>query len=364
MVKIKTIAGAAGVLVAGTVAAQAGGIERQVFNPGFLFESGNYFEVTFGSVSPDVSGVFSAAPLNSGDMASTYTTLSGALKYQLSDSFAIGVIVDQPIGVDVSYPAGTGYPFAGSNATVTGQQLSVLGHYRFSPNFSVYGGLRAERAEGVAVVTPIAPNPYRMSTEADTAYGYVVGVAYERPEIALRVALSYISEITHDFIATDNLPVPGSANFSTTVPQGVNLDFQTGIAADTLLFGSIRWREWSAFSIIPRNGTAFAVPLSSDNKDTVSYSLGVGRKFSDSISGSLSFGYEPAVGGTAGNLGPTDGYKSVTLAGVYTAPTGVKVTVGASYGWIGDATTRIGAAQGIFTDNTYVGVGMKVGWKF
>lgn len=359
MTTMKTITSAAGAVLAGTVAAQAGGIERQVFSPGFLFESGNYFEMTFGSVSPSVSGVFSAVPLQSGDMAETYTTLSGALKLQLNEDLALGIVIDQPVGVDVSYPAGTFYPFAGSTATVDAVQLSVLGHYRLSPNVSVYGGLRAQRAEGRATVTPLPPAPYVMSTASDTAYGYVVGVAYERPDIALRVALSYVSEMTHDFAATDNLG-PTPADFSTTIPQSVNLDFQTGIAANTLLFGSIRWRDWSEFTIMPRG----VVPLSTDNRDTISYSLGLGRKFSDTLSGSVSVGYEPPVGGTAGNLGPTDGYKSVTLAGVYTAPSGMKVTVGASYGWIGDATTAIGGAQGIFTDNHYVGVGMKVGWKF
>ncbi len=54
----------------------------------------------------------------------------------------------------------------------------------------------------------------------------------------------------------------------------------------------------------------------------------------------------------------------MTLAGVYTAPHRHESDRGCSYGWIGDATTAIGGAQGIFTDNHYVGVGVKVGWSF
>lgn len=361
MAVMKKIMGATTALVVGTLSAQAGGIERSAFSPAFLFEKGNYFEVTFGAVSPSVSGVFGGA-VSSGDMASSYTTMSASLKQQITDNFALGLVVDQPVGVDVAYPAGTLYPFSGANATVTATQVSILAHYRFSDNVSVYGGLRAERAQGQALDIPI-PGPfiYDMRTSSDVAYGYVIGAAYERPEIALRVALSYVSSLTHDFSATDNLPVPGSADFSSEIPQGINLDFQTGVAKNTLVFGSIRWRDWSEFTIIPRNGTAAAVPLSSNNKDTITYSLGVGRKFSDAFSGAFSVGYEPAGGGAVGNLGPTDGYTSVTLAGIYTAPTGMKVTVGASYGWIGDATTSTIAAQ--FTDNTYVGVGVKVGYN-
>jgi long-chain fatty acid transport protein len=368
MTTMKKIFGATTALAMGTLSAQAGGIQRSVFNPGFLFEQGNYFEVTFGAVSPDVSGT--ALGAFSGDMASSYTTVSTSLKYQLSDDFALGLVFDQPVGVDVAYPTGTGYTFAGASATVTAEQLSVLAHYRLSDAFSVYGGLRAQRAQGRADDVTIDIDPtagvtlfsYDMATQSDMAYGYVLGVAYERSDIALRVALTYVSAMTHDFSATDNLPVPGTVDFSTEIPQSINLDFQTGIAADTLLFGSIRWRDWSEFTIIPREGSAAAVPLSSDNKDTVTYALGVGRRFSDTFSGSVSVAHEPAGGGLVGNLGPTDGFTSVTLAGVYTAPTGLKVTVGASYGWIGDATTS--TIGGRFTDNSFSGVGVRVGYSF
>lgn len=356
MAVMKKILGATTALVVGTLSAQAGGIERTTFNPAFLFENGNYFEVAFGSVSPSVSGV--ALGVSSGDMASSYNTISGSVKYQITDEFAIGVVVDQPVGVDVAYPGGTGYFFSTSSATVNSLQLSVLGHYRFSPNVSAYAGVRAVRTDGIVDNVNLGGGPtYDMTTSTETDYGYVVGVAYERPDIALRVALSYVSEVTHDFTASDSLG-PG-AGFATTIPQSVNLDFQTGVAADTLVFGSIRWRDWSEFTIAPRGG---AIPLSTDNKDTVSYTLGVGRKFSDSFSGLASVGYEGAGGGTVGNLGPTDGYRSLTLAGIYTAPTGMKVTVGASYGWVGDATTS--TIGGRFTDNNFVGVGVRVGYSF
>jgi len=369
MVKIKTIAGAAGALTLSTMAAQAGGIERSTFNPGFMFESGNYFEMTFGSVSPSVSGigptVVFGGPVASGDMAGSYTTASASLKQQVTDKLALGLIFDQPVGVNVAYPTGTNYFFNGANAEVTAEQLTLLGLYRLSENVSVYGGLRAQKAQGtvndVRINVP-PPGPplfvaYDMQTQSDTAYGYVLGAAYERPEIALRIALSYVSEMTHDFQATDNLG-PGNVDFSSTIPQSWNLDFQTGVAANTLVFGSIRWREWSQFNIIPRG----VIELSSDNTDTVTYSLGVGRKFSDTFSGSLSVGHEAGAGLPVGNLGPTDGYTSVTLAGVYTSPNGIKVTVGASRGWLGDATTS--GIGGVFADNSFTGAGVRIGYSF
>lgn len=358
----KILMGAAASLLCSTALGHAGGVERSIFNPGFLFEDGNYVELSFGSVAPTVSGTFFG--ISSGDMASSFTVLSGSLKQQVSDKFALGLVIDQPAGANVSYPTGTGYPFAGATAEVTTTQVTGIGLYSFSDNFSAYAGLRASLAKGQVDNVPLPSPPfpvssYDMQTDSNVAYGYLVGAAYERPEIALRVSLTYVSDLTHDFAATDTLGP--NAGFDTTIPQSWNLDFQTGVAADTLVFGSIRWRDWSEFDIVPRG----LVPLSTNNRDTVTYTLGVGRKFTDSLSGALSIGYEPPVGGAAGNLAPTDGFKSVSLAAIYTMPAGAKVTVGATYGQIGDAYTNIGPGfQSSFTDNHYAGVGVKVGWNF
>lgn len=357
---------ATAILLGSTALGYAGGIERSAFNPGILFETGNYVELSYGSVSPSVSGNF-AGLVDSGNMAKGYNLIAGAMKMQLNDDFALGLIVDQPIGASVAYASGTGYPFAGSSAEVTATQVTALGLYRLSPNASVYGGLRAESASGEAVVTIGSPPfpTYELEKVTNTAYGYVVGAAYEKPEIALRVALSYISAIDHDFSGSDSYSgLAGPVNFTTTVPQALKLDFQTGFAADTLVFGSIQWREWSEFQIVSRdpNGIDARTELTSDNKDTVTYSLGLGRKFTETLSGAVSVGYEPATGGQAGNLSPTDGYTSLTLAGIYKAASGAKITLGATYGMLGDATTS--SIGGNFTDNHFAGIGVKVGWSF
>ena len=79
--------------------------------------------------------------------------------------------------------------------------------------------------------------------------GYIVGAACEKPEIALRAALTCESAITHDFPTTKTLaPLGGTIQTTTTIemPQSPALDFQSGIATDMLLFGLIRWSEWSA----------------------------------------------------------------------------------------------------------------------
>ena len=142
---------------------------------------------------------------------------------------------------------------------------------------------------------------------------------------------------------------------------------QSGIAADTLLFGSVRWVEWSEFDISPTQyGTLTGgKALVSYDSDTISYSLGLGRKFNDQWSGAVTLGYEAPTGGFASNLGPTDGYWSIGFGSSYTKDT-MKITAGIRHVSIGDADTTLGAntAAGHFSGNSALGAGIKVGFSF
>jgi len=370
----KSVLAGSTALVLVSAAAHAGGVERTAFSPGFLFEKGDYAELSFGHAAPDVSGV-QAVPVplpgpvlfpaggNSGDMAEDYSTVTLSYKQQMSDKFALGVVFDQPIGAKVNYsnPAYLYGLGTGSQAEINSNALTVLAHYRLSDRVSLYGGVKGQQASGTVSLF----NGYTMSTSKETDFGLVVGAAYEIPDIALRVALTYTSDITHTFdVQEGGLP---SLPFSTTVPQSVALDFQSGVAKDTLVFGSIRWRDWSEFDITPVGYLgAFGGSLVSYDNDSITYSLGVGRKFSEQWSGAIFAAHEPAGGGFSGNLGPTDGYTSIGLGATYTAGS-VKVTGGVTYARIGDAQTEApipGVTFGNFTDNSLLGVGIRVGYSF
>lgn len=72
-------------------------------------------------------------------------------------------------------------------------------------------------------------------------------------------------------------------------PQALNVDFQTGIAENTLLTASYRWAEYSAVGMIPTGLGSDLVNLD----DAERWTLGVARKFSDTFAGSVSLSYEP-----------------------------------------------------------------------
>ncbi len=281
-------------------AAQAGGIGRSVNNTGLLFESGNYFEFSLGEANPNISGVqaipFGPFPAGaaSGNMAKGYTNLSFGVKMALSDALDMAVTMDQPIGADVSYAPGTGYIYGGSTATIKSNAVTAMLRYKINPNISVFGGLKSQQVSGKVALF----NGYTMSTSQETDYGYLVGAAYEKPEIALRVALTYSSPITHKFAVMEN--GGPSLPFETEVPKSIALDFQSGVAKDTLVFGSIRWREWSAFDISPVGYVAAAgEPLVSYDDDTTTVTLGVGRPFTENWAGALQISHEKSNGGFA-----------------------------------------------------------------
>lgn len=328
----------------------AGGIERSTQSVAILFEEGNYAELSLGYFDPNITAV---PGIPSGDMAPSYTTYSLGYKQSLRDNLDLAVILDQPAGASVSYPAGTPYPLQGSTAKIETQALTALLRYKFPSNVSVYGGLRAQSAEG-RVSLPFLG--YTMNTNTDTQLGYVLGVAWEKPEIAARVALTYNSEIEHKFSSVENSVVPGA--FNTKIPKSWNLEFQSGVAKDTLVFGSIRWVDWTSLVIAPPN-YPFG-NLVDYQSDSTTYTLGVGRRFSDSWSGAVVFSHEPSNGDISGNLGPTDGFSSISLAGTYTNGN-MKITGGVRYVDIGGTTTSIGVP---FTNNSGVGVGVRVGYSF
>lgn len=365
------LAGAA--LLASTAVSQAGGIERTGFTTGILFEEGTYAELSFGSVSPSVTGNVTGVPaIASGNMSTDYTTVTLGFHHDFSDQLSVSLVIDQPIGADVQYPTGTGYPFAGSYAELTSRQITAALRYEFGNNVSIYGGLRGVQADGdVYVSTPLFA--YRMTADSDYELGYMLGAAYERPDIALRVALTYFSEVELGLNGVegvgpagtpDTLVPTGPTAFNNTLPQSVLLEAQSGIAENTLLFGSIRWTEWGGYAITPNAYPTPSGNLVDYDDDVWTFNLGVGRRINENWSVSAALGYEAEQGGFSGNLGPTDGFTSVSLGAEYTEGN-MSIGGGIRYVMIGNANTQLGGgATSDFNNNDAIAVGLRVGFNF
>ncbi|EYD73572.1 Outer membrane transporter, OMPP1/FadL/TodX family [Rubellimicrobium mesophilum DSM 19309] len=396
----RTASGAGALLLLSTSIANAGALDRTGQPVDVLFQDGNYAELSFSYTVPDVQGSFTDTnPLigatESGDAAADFGLASLSFKSDLSDRFSLAVIIDHPFGADVDYrDADPTYPISNSQAEFESLAVTALGRYKLDDNFSIHAGVRFLQVKAdllsdvILGFDPVANAPvvynYDGDFESDDALGYVVGVAYERPEIALRVALTYSSEtdFSHETTYTTTLtgvpaPFTDSGETAYSLPQSVNLDFQTGIAPDTLLFGSIRWVDWSAteinaygYGVVPGAVLPFN-PVVEYDDDYVTYTLGVGRQFTDKLAASAAVIYEPSIGtdfdpttgeGGISNLSPTDGQLGVQIAANYAVTDNVELGVGVRYTRLGGGTTRLFGAE--FDDNDAITAGMRIGYRF
>ena len=373
---------AVGTAVGFAGAAHAAGVERALTPFGLMFEEGNYAQVSIAGALPDVSGTAPEGDpffgFESGDMSVGYGTVGLAYKGQLTEALSFGLFYDEPYGANIAYPEATGYYAQGATAELTSHAVTGVLKYRFPNNVSVYGGIRYQTLEADADL-PYVGLGYTVEGERDDAWGYLVGVAYERPDIALRVGLTYLSEITHEldteevftgFVAPGVIAAGQLASTTEIVtPRQLVLDFQTGVAEDTLLFGDIRWVEWTQFEISPEAYTTVLLsPLTNENfeplveyeDDRWVFSLGVGRQLTENWAVAGTVAHEPSSGSVAGNLGPTDGFTSVGLGVTYTQGN-VRITTGLRHIWLGDAETPQGSQ---FEDNTAIAGGIQIGFAF
>ena len=229
-------------------------------------------------------------------------------------------------------------------------------------NIQIYGGPTIQRLEGDV---HLRGNAYKTASGSDasiarnTDYGWMAGIAYLKPEIALKAALTYRSEIDHDVNMTENLPALGAAGVGTneitiTTPKSVNLDFQTGINPTTLLTAKARWVPWSDFAIKPKiYGSASGLNLVSYDDDAWTAEVGLGKKLSPQLAISGAVGYDSGAGNPITSLGPVEGNWNVGLGAKYNLTPEWAISGGVKYLMFGDAKAKLpdGSIVGDFQDN-------------
>ncbi|MGO2231208.1 outer membrane protein transport protein, partial [Psychrobacter sp.] len=214
-------------------------------------------------------------------------------------------------------------------------------------------------------------------------YGYIAGLSYSKPEIALKAALTYRSEIEHTADAAESYPavasIPGfgprSGDIDITTPESVNFDFQTGINPTTLATAKVRWVPWSDFAIVPSlyNQASNLNPIyQPDGLSLVSYDedqwqveLGLAKRLSQALAVSGNIGWDSGAGNPVTSLGPIEGYYSAGLGAKYNVTENWAVSAGGKYLWFGDAEGQIPNDDIVsdFQDNEGYIVGVKLSYQ-
>lgn len=388
MIRTTLMASAASLVASG---AFAGGLDRTGQPLDIIFAEGNYAQLNFAFSKPSLSGSgvgIGALPAGTpyADVAGAFTTTTGGVKFDVTDKVSMSLIWDTPFGADVTYP---GSPLTtelgGTSAVANANTLTAIGRYKFNDRFSVHAGVRQQTITGNITLSGLAygglPGPgslntYNVALGTDSALGYVVGAAYEIPQYAARVALTYNSAITHSMPTSETVAglaaFGASPNTEVKSPESINLDFQTGVNQKTLVFGSVRYAKWSDLKISPSGFDAAVNPGTtgdsiSDLDDSFEYELGVARRINENWAVSAFAGIEPeGSSNLVSPLAPSNGAKWVGL-GARFEDEAVVLTGGVRYTMVGDAMPETGTpdtARANFSDNSALSLSLTLGFKF
>ncbi|CAM4280128.1 OmpP1/FadL family transporter [Acinetobacter pragensis] len=382
----------------------AAGLDRSGQSISAFLQPGNYFEAGISVLDASLSGkmndnfskggLSAAANMQTGDIANSYYSPSATLKFQLTDQFSIGFLYDHPFGADAGYPIKAYQAYTEGNerseSEVVSQNLSTIIGFQPNQHWNIYAGPALQTVKGKSRLrgAGYSWSRYDLDAKETTGVGWLAGAAYAIPDIALKASVTYRSEIDHDMNMTESLnilhPVAGRVDLGTstekstiTTPQSVNLDFQTGIMKDTVAFANVRWVDWSNFRISPKKlyeftklTTGSGVDLAAYYDDQISANLGLGRKFNDKISGTVSVGWDSGAGDLVSTLGPSKGYWNVGLGAQFSPAANYFISGGVKYFWLGDAKAQSGFDFGtdkydaVYEDNYAWGYGLKIGYRF
>ena len=387
----------------------AAALDRSGQSVSAFLQPGNYFEAGISVLDPTVKGQSTAATgsQNISDMGGDYQFYHAALKLQLTDYLSFGLIYDQPFGADAEYHDSTLFTNAAGNTKVEvdTQNISMLFGVQPIKNVNLYAGGVYQTVKGGVQLRGAgygginAFGGYNADIPEDSAAGWLAGIAYQIPEIALKASLTYRSEIEHSVNIKESAipsanPVPSIINnpalagkpatgsTDITTPQSVNLDLQTGIMANTVAFANVRWVNWKDFAIRPYAfgvasgvaGPSLGQPNGFDliayTDDQISATVGVGRKLNDKWAGNVSVGWDSGAGNPVSTLGPTEGYWNVGLGVQYSPADNYFIAGGVKYFMLGDAKAQAASDFGSssyvaeFEDNDAWAYGLKIGYRF
>ena len=171
-------------------------------------------------------------------------------------------------------------------------------------------------------------------------------------DIAMRVELviepnTNISNFTAKTSANSSTTTAAVTGESMKIPQTTTLNFQSGVASNTLIYGTIRQGSWTDAQIsIPAGNSAAAIASAFSNK--TSYSVGVAQKFSEQFSTTFSYKTEAGSGSTSTDFFTlSDGSQTYSVGARY-AMGNMMLSAGYSYTVLGDVTVSAGGASATY----------------
>ena len=347
--------------------AQAGGWTAGTLETGFMYSDGNSASISVANIDHNIKAKeakgFGATNATDVDVVKDETRTTLSIKSDIGNGLSVGLTNFRSGSIQLQGGASE-YKSWVPDAEASFDTTAIMGTYSVNENIDLLFGLSNDRLSDTTVTT--MNGTYNI--QGGSANRAVLGASYAIPDIALRVSATYMpsasltvgSSFSETSLGATN-PLNGQPIANTSygdfasfaakygvagaigasagpeqailagtvedvasydskigLPETLILDFQTGIAADTLLFGSIYHAKWGDAQIVSDTGSA-ATKISTEFEDSTKYTLGIGRKINDKLSISASYAQEDGTG--ALNSSPftvSNGTKSIALGARYT----------------------------------------------
>ncbi len=291
-----------------------------------------------------------AADLEINNVVPHYSNREWGLRWDLSEQVSCALRAETPFRAFISYPDDrlSYRRDSGSSAAAPidsrydSESLSFACRRNFSfgkHHWMVFAGPKHQKVGGYFSSDLTENNvgtrdDLQVWLNGGSEWGYLAGMAYELPEIALRISLIYHNEIDYQLRGRSLTPVAGlsqrveaDAQANTLTPQSWQLALQSGVAEDWLAYSEFKWNEWSRVDQIRVHDGVANPLLSLYSNDTLDLEIGVIHRIDEHWRAGVSYSSSMKLGGS--DLPP--GVDSANLRD----PQGKRhaITLGSKYWW-------------------------------
>ena len=401
--------------------AQAGGFELQTLDTSIMYADGNAGSISIADINASVSGTRNGVTVDTvKDQQVTnfalkmdanivdlglYTYRSGAIQLSggndLNNNYApTGDIDINSTTLMAAYGLNENVSFLGGitqNNLTSGNVTTIKGGYDVKSGSSIgYVVGAAYSIPDIAFRAEVLYQPnskistkttYDASSQSAFSAGALQAVGEATATAAAAAPGATPQSIQTAVAAATDLNDPTSAGTAAVVaaataaaglngdydtevsrPETLTVNLQTGIAADTLMFASYHRAKWSGAPVVVDVASAsngdINPKIDETFGDSEKFTIGLGRKFSDNLSGSLSYSKEEGGGDTATSLFTFSNGTETLSAGLRYTVDNMDISIGVSHSQLGDVTVDGGAGDIVYEGNTVTAMGVKIAFAF
>jgi long-chain fatty acid transport protein len=264
--------------------------------------------------TPTAGSTLAGAPFffgGTGDSGDDALVPSGYASWQINPSLWLGLSVNSPFGLSVSFPdRWAGRDFAAGSTSLKTYNATPSIAYQINNWISIGAGIQIEyaKADLTKGLGFTLGNQFNLNGSG-WGYGLTAGVTLT-PTPTTTIGLGYRSAINQEINGAISLPAgvgfnppfstPGAASTTLNLPDVVSLGLRQRLDQQWTLLGTVEWTNWSRIgtsTVVQSNGATALVGLNNVTlpfqfSDGWFYSLGAEYQWNDKLAVRAGVGYE------------------------------------------------------------------------